>query len=449
MQKNDELVVSIEKLSNLGYGIAKVDGFVIFVENVCPQDIAKIKITRINKNFANAIPLEILTPSQHRIKPFCPMQKVCGACQLQFIEYNYQLELKREIVQDAIQKIAHLNIDIPIPVPSPQTKSFRHKIQYPVSQTKVSKRLVAGYYKPQSHDLVNIKYCPIQPEICDKIIEFVREKAPEFKITGYEEKTHSGELRHIIIRNSAATEENLVVLVVNSKNIPQKLINFAKYIYDNLPEVSGVCINLNSSKTNVIMGQDTKCVCGKEFIEEKILDKRFYIGANTFFQVNPKSAENIFRYLKNYIANNFSHALVLDAYAGITAFGICVSDVCKKVVSVEENSDSCKLAEKSVELNNITNVEINNMDAAKFFALEKRRFDIIILDPPRKGCTQDSLDEAVRLGKDTIIYVSCNPATLARDLKYLTEKGCRIESIQPFDMFCHSFHIENVAIIKI
>ena len=197
------------------------------------------------------------------------------------------------------------------------------------------------------------------------------------------------------------------------------------------------------------MSENTECICGKPVIEEKILGKTFYVGANTFFQVNPKSAENIFRYVKNYIADNLNKPVVLDAYAGITAFGICVADVCEKVVSVEENTESCSLAEKSIELNNIKNVEIHNEDAAKFFAKEQRKFDAVILDPPRKGCSTESLNEAVRLCKNTIIYVSCNPATLARDLKYLTEKGCRVQSIQPFDMFCHSFHIENVAIIQI
>ena len=449
MQINDELIVTIEKLSNLGLGIAKPDGFVIFVENSCPQDVVKIKITKLTKNFATAKILEIITPSDNRISPFCPMQKICGACQLQFIDYDYQLELKREIVQDAITKIGHLDIKIPKPKPSPQIKAFRHKIQYPVCQTKVSKRLLAGYYKPQTHEIVNIKYCPIQPEICDRIIDYIRVTAPQYGISGYDEKRHAGHLRHIVIRNSAATGKNLVVLVVNSNQKSTNYKNLALSIYEHFAEVSGVCLNYNNKKTNVIMSENTECICGKPVIEEKILGKTFYVGANTFFQVNPKSAENIFRYVKNYIADNLNNPVVLDAYAGITAFGICVADVCEKVVSVEENTESCSLAEKSIELNDINNVEIHNEDAAKFFAKEQRKFDAVILDPPRKGCSTESLDEAVRLCKNTIIYVSCNPATLARDLKYLTEKGCRVQSIQPFDMFCHSFHIENVAIIQV
>lgn len=448
MFENEELVVNIEGFSNLGFGIARVDGFVVFVEGACPEDVVKVKLTKVTKSYANAKVVEIITPSKHRVEPFCAMQKVCGACQLQFIDYDYQLQLKKQIVQDAIQKIGGFDLEVNNPIASPMIKEYRHKIQYPISETKVSKRILAGYYKTGSHEIVNIKHCPIQPQICDEIIEFIRCHAFDYGITGFNEKKHTGDLRHVVIRTSVATGKNLVVLVANATKTFDRLNEFANAIYSNFKEVSGVCVNFNSKKTNVILGEKSECIAGKDFIKERIIDKTFRIGANTFFQVNPKSAENIFKYVKEYIQNNFENPLVLDAYAGITAFGITVSDVCKKVVSVESNKESCDLARITIEANEINNVEIHNMDAAKFFAKEKRKFDVVILDPPRKGCTQESLDEAFRLSKDKIIYVSCNPATLARDLKYLAEKGAKVESVQPFDMFCHTYHIENVAIIS-
>lgn len=449
MNINDEIVVNIEKLSNLGTGIARVDGFVVFVENACPQDELRVKITKVTKNYANAKILEILKPSPHRVEPFCAMQKVCGACQLQFIDYDYQLELKRQIVEDAMRSIANLDIEIPKPISSPETKVYRHKIQYPVSQTKVSRRILAGYYKPQSHEIVNIRHCPIQPAICDEIIEFIRVKSFDFGISGYNEKKHVGDLRHVVIRSSAATGKQLITLVVNSKKVFPRLKDFCNEIFAEFKAVTGVCVNFNTKKTNVILGEETECVCGKDFVKERILDKTFRIGANTFFQVNPKSAENIFSYVKSYIKENFENPSVLDAYAGVSTFGISVSDAAGKVVCVEENKESVEKAREILELNEIHNVELHNMDAALFFKKTKRKFDVIILDPPRKGCSQLSLDEAFRLSKGKIIYVSCNPATLARDLKYLCEKGCRVESIQPFDMFCHTYHVENVAIITV
>lgn len=453
MKVNDELNVKIEKLSNLGFGIAKNDGMVIFVENACPEDELKVKITKVSKNYANATISEIISPSSHRVEPFCPMQKVCGACQLQFIDYDYQLQLKKEIVQDAMRSIGNIDISVKDVIKSPEIKEYRCKVQYPIGQTKVSKKILAGYYKPKSHEIVNIKYCPIQPEICDKIIDFVREKAVELGVTGYNEKKHVGDLKHVVIRHSKATDKNLVVLVINAKKAFKKIEDLANQIYSNFKEVSGVCVNFNPNKTNLIMTNNTEVIVGKNFTKERILDKTFKIGANSFFQVNPKSAENIFAYVKNYIKENFESPTVFDAYAGVTTFGITVSDVCKKVVSVEECKDAVNWAEETIKTNKIDNIELHNMDAEKFFEKElqtkKRRFNITILDPPRKGSTEKTLDYVTALTKDKIIYVSCNPATLARDLKYLISKGAKVESIQPFDMFCHTYHVENVAIIDL
>ena len=447
MNINDEFVVTIEKLSNLGTGIARINGQVVFVEKACPEDEVKIKITKVNKNFANAKVIEIITPSPHRIKPFCPMHNVCGSCQLQFIDYDYQLILKKQIVEDTMRTIGNIDTPVNNPIPSPEITAFRHKVQCPVSQTKVSKKILAGYYKPQSHEIVNIKYCPIQPEICDKVIDFIRNKTVEFNISGYNEQKHTGDLRHIVLRHSADNGELLVTLVINNNKISEKLSDFAKTIFETFEKVTGVCINFNGKKTNVILGEKTICVCGRDFIYEKILDKTFKIGASTFFQINPKSAENIFKYVKDEISKH-EKATVLDAYAGIATFGIVVSDVSGKVVSVEENKESIEKAKDVLELNNIKNIELYCADTTKYLKTIKKKFDITILDPPRKGCTKEALDETLKHTKEKIIYVSCNPATLARDLKYLCEKGCTVESIQPFDMFCHTFHIENVAIIS-
>lgn len=448
MKQNDELVVNIEKFSNLGTGIAKVDGQVVFVENACPDDVVKIKITKVNKNYATAKTVEVITPSRHRVEPFCPMQKVCGACQMQFIDYGYQLQLKKQMVEDAMRSIGHLDVVVNNPIESPEVKNYRRKIQYPISQTKNSGRIIAGYFKPQSHEIVNIKYCPIQPEICDKIIDFVRENAPKFSLTGFNEKKHTGDLRHVVIRSSADNGNCLVTLVVNATKMFDRLNDFAKSIFEEFGEVVGVCVNFNSKKTNVILGQETVCLYGQDYVEERILDKCFKIGVDTFFQINPKSAENIFKYVKKQV-EKFENPTVLDTYAGIATFGIVVSDVAQKVVSVESNQSSIEKAKEVVELNDISNVELFAQDTTKYLKSIKRKFDITILDPPRKGCTQEALEEVLAHTKKQIIYVSCNPATLARDLKYMTEHGAKVESIQPFDMFCHTYHIENVAIINV
>lgn len=453
MKVSCEIIIDIEKLSNLGYGIAKHEGLVIFVENACPGDKLKVKITKLNKNWANAQIVEILEKSPHRVDPVCAMHNVCGGCQLQFIDYEYQLQLKKEIIEDAMHTIGNLDVEVKNTIPSPQNIHYRHKVQYPIAQTKVSKRLLAGYYKPKSHEIINIKHCPIQPEICDEIIDFIRNTAFDYSISGYDEKKNIGDLRHVVIRVSKATDKVLVTLVVNSTKTFENLADFAQNIYDNFKEVSGVCVNFNAKKTNVIVGENTELIAGKDFIKERILDKTFRIGPKTFFQINPESAENIFAFVKDYIKNNFESPMVLDAYAGVTSFGITISDICRKVVSVEENKEAVKLAAETLELNEIKNVELHNMDTQKFFDKElktkKRKFDAIILDPPRKGCTEECLNMAAELCKGKIIYISCNPATLARDLKFLTSKGGKVEFIQPFDMFCHTYHVESVAVIDL
>src|SRR5574344_1161335 len=378
----NELIVEIEELSNLGSGVAKVDGMVIFVENACPKDKLKVRITKKTKSYANAEIIEIVEPSPYRVKPFCPMQKVCGSCQMQFIDYNYQLEIKKQIVQNSMRKLD--NVTVGDVIASPKTKEYRHKVQYPISQTRDSKRILAGYYKPKSHEIVNIKYCPIQPEICDKIMEFIRNTAFDFAITGFNEKKHKGDLRHVVLRISKATGKVLVTLVVNSTKMFDGIKDFGQNIYDNFKEVTGVCVNYNPKRTNIILGEKTELIAGKEFIKEHVSDKTFRIGSNTFFQVNPKSAENIFNFVREEIKKSFEEPSILDAYAGVTTFGIIASDIAKKVVSVEMCKEAVDFADETIKLNEIKNIELHNMDTAKFMEKEiktkKRKFDVIILE---------------------------------------------------------------------
>lgn len=445
-----EFVVKIEKLSSNSQGIARHEGAVVFVDNVCPEDECRVSIVKKHKSYYIAKVVEMIKPSPYRVKPFCPIHSACGSCQLQHIDYKQQLVIKKQIVEDMMRG---LDVEVQAVEPSPKITEFRHKIQYPIRQTAVSKRILAGYFKPKSHDLVNIKYCPIQPRICDEIIEFVRENAPQHDVSGYDEKTHSGLLRHVVIRSSVRDNTQLVVLVINSDEITPAVRVFCETLYASFDSVVGVLVNFNFRQTNLIMSNNTRLVVGKEFIKEDLCDTTFKVGANTFFQVNPKSADNIFRYVKEYISDNFENPVILDAYAGISAFGLALSSVAKSVVTVEECSASVDLAKEIKSENGIENIEIYNSDCSEFFEKELKRnpkgYDVTILDPPRKGCTPESLDYAIGLTKSKIVYVSCNPATLARDLKLLAQKGAKVLFLKPFDMFCHTTHIETVAIIDV
>lgn len=444
----DILEATPEKLVYEGAALARLDGYPIFIEGGCPGDKLKIKITRANKNYANAVIEEIIEPSKHRIKPFCPMHNVCGGCGWQHIDYNFQLEQKRNIVEETIKKLTGEEIEIKSVIPSPEIKAFRSKVQYPVSQTKVSKRLLAGYYKKGSHELVNIKFCPIQPKIIDKITDFIRQNAQELGITGYNEKLHKGDLKHIVYRYSRSENELIVIFVVNDTKLKDKFKKLSKKLMEEFAHIKGCLINYNPDKTNLIMSNDTRKILGENHIIEKIEGKTFKISANSFFQVNIGSAKNIFNTVKDIISSNYQNPRILDAYSGVSSFGIWLSDIAQEVVSVEEAPSATKDAAENVILNNINNLRALNGDAKKIFeelVAKGEKFDVTVLDPPRKGCEKESLDFAINLSQKAIIYVSCNPATLARDLNYLHEHGFKTKYIQPVDMFCHSYHIESVA----
>lgn len=448
MKINDELELTVEKLVYEGSALAKYDGMPVFIDGGCPGDVLKAEIVKLNKNYAKAKIKEILTPSPHRIKPFCPIHNVCGGCGWQYITYDYQLEQKRNIVEETIKKITGEHIEVKPVIPSPETREFRCKLQYPCTQTKVSKRIIAGYYKKGTHEIVNVKYCPIQPKIIGKILEFIRTKAAELSITAYNEKKHKGELRHIIFRYSKSENTCLIIFVVNAHQLSDKLKKLSKAVMEEFAHVTGCCINYNTEKTNLIMTNDTRKIQGENFYYEKIGDVKYRISANSFFQVNIGSAENIFNTVKNIIKENYKTPKILDAYSGVSSFGLWLKDIASEITCVEEAPSSSKDAIENVKINNAQNFTILNGDAKQIFQNlidNGKKFDITVLDPPRKGCEQESLDIAVKLTDKAIIYVSCNPSTLARDIKYLHENGFKTKYIQPVDMFCHSYHIESIA----
>ena len=312
----------------------------------------------------------------------------------------------------------------------------------------MSKRLLIGYYKKGSHELVNIKFCPIQPKIIDKITDFIRKAAQELEISGYNEKTGKGELRHIVFRYSGSENECIVIFVVNNTKTNEKFKKLSKKIMKEFAHVKGCLINYNTSRSNLILTQDTRKIDGQNYITEKIDDKIYKISANSFFQVNIGSAKNIFNTVKDIIEKNYPNPRILDAYSGVSSFGIWLASGAAEVVSVEEAPSATKDAAENIKLNNIKNLTALNGDAKNIFenlVQKGEKFDVVLLDPPRKGCEKDSLDFAVKLTKKALIYVSCNPSTLARDLKYLHENGFCTKYIQPVDMFCHSYHIESVA----
>ena len=447
--------LTIEKMVYEGYGLAHAgyDGgnFVFFVDRVCDGDTIIAEITKLKKNYGYAKVKEIIKPSEYRVKPFCHLFNACGGCQWQFIDYNHQLEIKQNIVQEILSKTLNREIEVKETLASPENKEYRHKIQMPVSQTKNSKRFIIGYYKPQTHNIVNIKYCAIQPEYINEITDKIRILAKEYNLCAYDEKTHNGELRHIIFRIAQSSNEILLCFVVNNNKISKNIYDLGNSIFSEYKNIKGISINFNTGKNNVILGEKTVNILGDEIYKEKINDITYIISPDSFFQVNPKSFKNILDTVKNQIAQQIENPTILDAYSGVGSFGLYLSKMAKHITCVEEVKSACKNTQTACDTNNIKNITILNGDAKKIFRTlsdNNQKFDVIILDPPRKGCDKDSLDFCNKLTDKFIVYVSCNPNSLARDIKYLNKYGFELYFAQTADMFCHTYHIETITVLK-
>jgi len=446
----EKYTLKAEKLINGGMAIARAENFPVFIEKACPDDLLEIMITKVNKSYAFGQILKIIKPSEHRIKPVCYLHNVCGGCGLQHIEYHEQLRQKQNIVRETIKKITGEDIDV-YPVKYPENIfHYRHKVQYPVSQTKVSKRIIAGYFKKGTHEAINIKCCPVQPEITDEITEFIREKAVELNISGYNEKKHKGLLRHINFRISAYSGEVLLTFVLNTENVPQNVRELSQLLYKKY-KIKGITANFNTQKTNVITGNINETIIGNDSVTEVINGIKYNISGSSFFQINPESAEIIFNTAKEMIKQNVGNPDILDAYSGVSAFGLQMHDIANEILCVEENLSATNDAKKNIELNNVKNCRVINGKAFEIFeklTKENKKFDVVLLDPPRKGCGKEALDRVINLTKKCIVYVSCNPSSLASDIKYLHENSFRTKYIQPVDMFCHTPHIECVTLIE-
>ena len=444
-----EYVVKIEKMINEGAGLARIDNIPVFVDSACPEDVLKIKIKKINKNYLVGEIEEIIELSPYRIKPICALHNVCGSCNWQHIDYNEQLVQKQNIVKETLERFADFKGKIEKIIPSPKITEYRCKVQMPVTQTKVSKRILSGYYKKNSHELINIKYCPMQPNIINEINEFIKEQAQSLNITGYDEKKHFGLLRHIVYRISSDLSQILIIFVINSNKIDKNIRMLAELLFDNFSQITGVCANFNTQKTNVILSKETKEIIGNNYYLEKLGNYKYQVSANSFFQINPLCAKQIFDKVKELIADRITNPTILDAYSGVSSFGVWLSSIASKVVCIEESESASKDAIENIKLNNINNIEIINGDAAKQFKklIEKGvKFDVSVTDPPRKGCSVDSIENLVQLTNKYIVYVSCNVSTLARDMKLLNEKGFKTVFVQPCDLFPNTYHVETIAL---
>lgn len=449
MNKNEIIEFNIEKLTYGGEGIGRFEGMTVFVPDTVADDHVKAEIISMKKNFANAVIKEIITPSEHRTKPFCPLANACGGCQWQHINYEEQLRAKKKIIEECMQKIAGIEVPVNDVLRSDEVKEYRCKVQYPVQQTKVSKRFLAGYYRKNTHDIVNIKFCPIQPRIIDEIAEFLRKKAQELNLTAYNEKNKKGLIRHFVFRYSQTNKDLLLTIVLNAKESNDIIEELCIAVKNEFPAISGVLLNFNTNRSNIILGKETELIVGNDYIEEVLDGRTFHISAESFFQVNPLTAQKMFSEVRKIVEEKTQNPSVLDVYAGSGSFSMFLNDLASNITAVEESESSVNDGLENLKLNNIENISFikgNADEALQNLVENSEEYDVVILDPPRKGCSESVIESVKKLAGKYIIYISCNPSTLARDVKLLSDNFVP-EFIQPVDMFCHTYHVESILVL--
>ncbi|MGG7215166.1 23S rRNA (uracil(1939)-C(5))-methyltransferase RlmD [Clostridium nigeriense] len=449
--KNNEYILDIVSVGYEGEGIAKIDGYPIFIEGAILGEKVKALIVKVKKNYAYGKLIEIIEASEERVEPKCRVYKRCGGCTVQHMNYKKQLDYKFERVKDCISKIGGLDSSlVKYPIGMEKPERYRNKVQLPVGIVKGE--LSIGFYAPRSHNIINLDTCLIQDEVADKVASITRNWMIKFNISAASIDgifNKNGLIRHVMIRKGFTTNEVMVVLVSTKREIPN-LDGFIEEIKENIDGIKSIILNVNKENTNVILGQECITLWGEDTITDYIDNFKFNISPLSFFQVNPVQTEKLYSKALEY-AELTGEETVFDAYCGTGTITLFLSQKAKKVYGVE-------IIEPAI-INARENARINNIENAEFFVGKSEEVipeliekgiapEVIVVDPPRKGCDIKLLDAIGKAKPKKVVYVSCDPSTLARDLKILEEKGYKTEKVQPVDMFPHTSHVETVVLMS-
>ena len=437
LKKNDEIPLTITALTALGSGVGHHAGLTVFVENTAIGDEVLAHIIKVKATYAVGIIKKILTPSPDRIEPDCPVFAGCGGCAFRHLNYEAEKRAKLQQVQDALQRI----------VSTGETRRYRNKAQYPVGMTADGKTII-GFYAKRSHRIVDCRDCVLQPASFAPLLDIVAAWAAESGVAVYDEETGRGQLRHIYLRKGFHTDETMVCLVVTTPKLP-RLDALCTRLTAADPTVKSVVLNINRAKTNVILGDICITVFGSDFIEDTLCGLRFRISPLSFYQVNPRGAEILYRKAADFAALTGSE-LLLDLYCGTGTIGLSMAHRAKQVVGVEIIAQAIENAKDNAARNGIENARFFCDDAAgaaKRLLFEGLRPDVVVLDPPRKGCSTDVIDAVSQMQPDRVVYVSCDPATLARDCKRFAALGYAVRRAAAVDMFPRTGHVEAVVLL--
>ncbi|MBE9222635.1 23S rRNA (uracil(1939)-C(5))-methyltransferase RlmD [Cyanobacterium stanieri LEGE 03274] len=446
MIRQGELVeIDIEDVSSDGNGVGKIDSQVIFIPHTVTGDRIQAKLIKVKKKYAQGRLEKIINPSNHRIRPRCIVADKCGGCKWQHIDYQHQLEIKKNQVKETLTRIGDFtNFEVE-DILADTDLGYRNKASYPFGVSQ-NGNLKAGYYREGSHQIVNLNQCPIQDERLNPLLAEIKQDLQELGIPVYDENTKKGILRHLCFRIGKNTGEILITIVI-SKPSNFKLAEQAPIWLERYPNVVGVTLNYNPKPTNVIFGEETELLAGRLYLKEEFAGLTFTLRTETFFQVNTTVAESLFKWVIDAL-NLQGNETVIDLYCGIGALTLPIAQKVDSVMGIEFDKVAIELANHNAVINDIDNVRFVVGKAEVVFPELTTIADIVILDPPRKGCQPEVIESLGKMKPQKIVYVSCHPATLARDLKLLCENNDYvIERVKPADFFPQTTHVETAVIL--
>lgn len=448
VQLEEKYELIINGYSHQGEGIGRVNNFTVFVPGAILGERVRVKISEVKKNFARGELKEVISYSPHRIKPLCPVYYLCGGCHLQHIAYEKQLEMKKGIVENALGRIGNQNIKVSTTIGMKDPWRYRNKGYFQMNQEKGKVRL--GFYKAGSYDFVPASGCVLFSLQINRLVSYLEDQLSLQKVTVYNSKTGEGNLRNILIRESRSTGEIMIIFITKEYNL-----GFGQNILNDLvktfPQVISIYQNINKSPKAVLQGKNFRILKGKPDLEDAIGPFKFKISPQSFFQVNALQAEILNEKALEY-ANLSGEETVIDSYCGTATISIYVAKQAKKVYGIEVEKSAVRDAKINCELNGISNLKLFSGKAEEWLYRWRRSGEevhLIIVDPPRRGCSSKVLKEIIKIKPKKIIYVSCNPATLARDLKYLTkDDDYKLKKVLPIDMFPQTSHVECIASLE-
>ena len=449
IKKNEIYEVRIEDMGHDGAGIGKINGYPLFVKDALIGDVAEVKIIKAKKNYAYARLMHLITPSLHRVTPRCPVARQCGGCQIQALDYGEQLLFKQRMVENNLRRIGGLaDVEVLPVLGMDEPYRYRNKAQFPIGTDKEGNP-VAGFYAGRTHSIIPCSDCMLGEEVNAQILSIVLDHMKRYHIPAYDETTGEGLVRHVLIRSAFATGERMVCLVLNGVQLPEQeaLAEQLRHI----PGMTSIMGNVNRERSNVILGNQVFSIWGKDTITDKIGDVSYQISPLSFYQVNPVQTRKLYETALSY-AGLTGNETVWDLYCGIGTISLFLAQKAKKVYGVEIVPQAIEDARHNAKLNNIQNAEFfvgkSEEVLPAYYEENGGTADVIVVDPPRKGCDEALLYTIARMAPARVVYVSCDPATLARDLKYLCGRGYQVDKVQPVDMFGHTVHVETVVLLS-